>query len=424
MTRFRVLRALLLTIAVIVGLGLLGALALRIYGAHRLAKASERYEREVGSLSLDDFVRPKISVEHNAVTWLRPGVLAAVFFPGETDLIGSLSAKSFSAWTPDDAAELETILLRNRPSIELLDRARGMKSSNWDIPYEKGSTAKIPDLLAAIRAARLLNARGRLALGRGDRETALLSVEALGALARSHETESATIMVLIGIAIEKYHLALVHELATSALTTPAELDRLDASLCGENLTDAVRRSLRSNAAAVVHDLDAHSALEGFDGAIPRKLEGVLAHLVAAAVIEGHLAAEKHLGAPIKVPFVDAGEEYREAGWFKHLTLVYGTNSASASARACAIASARDLARLAIALRREAFATGRYPPSLPAIDGVPSDDPLTGGPRAYDVRADGSAEIRTSTTVEIFRSITPGGQLFFDALYRWTLPAPH
>ena len=80
-----------------------------------------------------------------------------------------------------------------------------------------------------------------------------------------------------------------------------------------------------------------------------------------------------------------------------MPVVIGGNLDSASARATATASARNLARLAIALRREALATGRYPPTLPSIDGVPTDDPLTGGPRAYDVRADGSAELRSTTT---------------------------
>ena len=64
-----------------------------------------------------------------------------------------------------------------------------------------------------------------------------------------------------------------------------------------------------------------------------------------------------------------------------------------------------------------------PDLLPAFDGVPADDPLTGGPRANDDHADGSAELRSTTTMEIIRSISPGGPLFYESLYTWALPAP-
>jgi hypothetical protein len=424
MNRFRVLKALLVTIAAVIGIGLLGVLAIRLYGAHRLARVTERYEREVGSLSVYGFARKKIPVEQNAVTWQRPGVLAAVFFPDDSSLVGSLSAKRFSAWTAEDTSKLETILARNGPSLELLDRARGIKASNWDIPYQLGTTAKIPNLLAAINAAKMLNARGRLALGRGDRERALASAEALGSLARSHEQESALIVVLIGLVIEKLQLALVNEITSSALATPAELDRLEASLCDEDLTSAVRRSIRSSAAAIAHDVDAQPALGDDHGVIPRSLVSALANVVAAAAVESHGDADRAVGAPIRAPLPTIDPANRKGGWWQHLLASYGANYESVLPRATATASARDLARLAIALRREALVSGSYPAIPPAIHGVPADDPLTGGPRAYVVNGNGSAELGSTTTVEIVRSITPGTQLSYDALYKWALPAPH
>ena len=421
MNRFRVLKALLVTIAIVAGLGLLGVLALHAYGAHRLTDVSKRYEREVGPLSVRAFVRPKVAVEKNAVTWQRPGVLAAVFFPGDQALVGSLSAKRFATWAAEDTAKLETILERNRPAIELLDHARRMKASNWEIPYEQGSSAKLPNLLAAINAAKLLVARGRLALGRGDGETAIASAETLGSLARSHEAESATIMLWIGLAIEKLHLALVHEFATSSLTTPEELERLEVSLCDEDLPRAARQALRSNAAAIAHDVDSAAIDLEIHGAIHRQIASALGKLVAAAAIESHRDVEKAVGAPIRAPLDDV--EKRHAGWWEHLVATYRVNSTSVAARATATASARDLARLAIALRRQAFVQGRYPATLPAIDGVPADEPLTGGPRVFEVHADGSAELRSTTTVEIVRSISPGLPVFFESLYTWKLPAP-
>lgn len=429
MSQFRVLKALLVAFAVVCGLSLFGALALHAYGAHRLANVSRRYEREVGPLAVQALVRPKVPVEANAVTWQRPGVLAVVYFPGDQTLVGSLAVRPFATWTPQETAGLEMILERNKPAIELLEHARTMKASNWEIPYAQGSTAKLPNLLAAINAAKLLVARGRLALGRGHRETAFASAEAVGALSRSHEAESLTYVLMIGLVIEKLQLGLVHELATSALTTPNELDRLEASLCDEDLTNAVRQSIRGSAAAIAHDVDSTSTLGeihgAIHGAIRRTIESALRSVVAAAAIESHRDAEKHFGVPVQAPLGDADDANRTGGWWwwTHLIPAYGANFESVSARTTATASARDFARLAIALRREALVTGRYPATLPAIPGVPPDDPLTGNPRAYDVRADGSVELRSTARVEIVRSIAPGSPLSFDALYRWALPAP-
>lgn len=423
MSRFRVLKALLVTIAAICAVGLVASLVIRAYGAHRLASASKRYEREVGSLSLNDFARPRIAAEKNAVTWLRPGVLAAVYFADDTSLVGSLSAKRFPTWTAEETAKLEAILERNEPAITLLERSRGMKATNWDISYELGTTAKIPNLLAAINAAKMLNARGRLALGRGDTETALTSAETLGALARSHEAESETIVLLIGLAIEKLQIALVRELAHSSFATSAELDRIEASLCDEELTRAVRRSLRYNATASAHDLDVESKPGDSRAVILRPIAGALDTLVATAVIDSHRDAENAVGKPIRAPLGGREAEERDWGWWKRLLDVYRTDVGAVSARATATASARDLTRLAIALRRRALIDGRYPANLPAVDSVSATDPLSGEPRVYEVKADGSVELRSNTTREIVRSITPGAQLSYESLYTWVLPAP-
>jgi len=298
-----------------------------------------------------------------------------------------------------------------------------MKASNWEIPYEQGSTAKLPNLAAAVDAAKMLVARGRLALGRGDRETAIATAETLGSLARSHEAENSPIVLLIGLFVERLQIALVHELAASTLTAPGEIDRLEASLCDEDLTRAVRRSVRGNAAAIVHDVDSESIAWEIHGAIHRSIQRALRKVIAAAVIESHQDLEKHFGDPVQAPLVDAGEENRNGGWWKHVISALGATFDSVSARATATASARNLAQLAIALRREALATGRYPERLPAIAGIPENDPLTGGPRVYEVRADGSAELRSTTTAEIVRSISFGSERFFESLYRFTLPAP-
>jgi hypothetical protein len=343
-------------------------------------------------------------------------------FPGDSSLVGALSAKRFSAWSAEDTTKIEPILARNQPAIELLERARGLKESNWEIPYEQGSAARLPNLLAAINAAKLLNARGRYALGRGQLETAVASAEALGALARSHEAEGATIVLVIGLAIEKLQIALVQEIVLSPVTTRAELDRVEASLCDEDLTRALRRSIRASASAIAIDFDPESALGDIDGVIQRRIARALGDVFAAAMIESYQNADRHLGEPIQAPLPRA-EDGRENRWWKRLLADSGANLENVSTRATATASARELAHLALALRRIALDDGRYPAGLPAIEGVPVTDPLTGGPREYVVHGDGSAELRSRTSVEIVKSIAPASQLSYEALYVWELPAP-
>jgi len=466
MTAFRIVKFLLVTAAIVVAVVVIAALSLRLYGGLRFYDAAERYEAEVGPLAVATFVRPPIPEEDNAVTWLRPGVLAVVLFPPDRGVVGTLAAKPFAAWSPDDAGKLDAILERNKAAIELLERARGMKRSNWEIHYDEGSAAKLPNLLAALNASKLLAARGRAALARGDRDTALRSVETLGALARSHEAESATIMLVIGLAIERLELALVHELIASPAASPAELVRSEAALCDEDLAKALRRSLRGSAAALVNDLNVRPAIRDeftshVHGAIHRRLAGILTKLLASAALEAHRDAEKSLGAPVRAPLDDEPAEDRKPSLWQRLHAAVGLNGGavpapasptassrdaarqaitksslwqgmydlvspnleSVSARATATASSRELAMLAIALRKEASASGRYPEALPAISGIPERDPLTGDPRAYALRADGSAEVRATTTPEIVRSIFPVGQIAFDALYTWTLPRP-
>jgi len=423
MNPFRVVKYLLVVLAVFVGLGLAGALAVHLYGAHRLATTSRRFEREVGPLSVQALMRPALPVEGNAVTWLRPGVLAVVFFPGDQALVGSLSAKPFADWGAGDAGKLDAILDRSKPALTLLERARGMKESNWDIPYQEGTTAKIPNLLAAMNAAKLLTARGRLALGRGDRETAIAAAETLGVLARSHEAESASIVLLIGLAIEKLQIALVHEILSAPSASAAELDRLGASSCDKDLTSAMRESLRGSAVAVGHDVGGGSWLMEVHNAAYRRVARLFRSAVTAAAIEAHRDAEKDLGRPIRAPLGDTPADDGDATWWKSIVGPIGPNLASMSARATATASARDLSRLSIALRRAAIAGGRYPLTLPAIEGVAAIDPLSGETRVYEVHADGSAELRSTTNAEIVRSIFPVGQIAFESLYRWTLPAP-
>ena len=71
MNRFRVVRILLVVFAAVAGLGLLGVLALHIYGAYRLSSVTKRYEREIAPLSMLTSIRPRIAIEDGIVRFAR-----------------------------------------------------------------------------------------------------------------------------------------------------------------------------------------------------------------------------------------------------------------------------------------------------------------------------------------------------------------
>jgi hypothetical protein len=424
MTRFRLLRRFLLVSAIAVVAALAASLALRVYAGHRLKVATERFQREAGSLDLASFTRPEVPDEENAATWIGAGMSAVVLFGDETELVGTLAQKRFETWPSGDVSKLDAILDRNGPALELLDRARGRRRSNWKIPYRDGISAKLPNLLAALHATKLLTAKVRLALGHGDRDTAIAGVEALGAMARSLESEPSLIVLLIGTAIEKYQITAIHEIIASPITTADEMVRLADALCVDDLTTAMRSALRANAAGVVNELHWGTIVRETPSVVPRWIALGIADLCAATAIDTTVAAQPRLGQPVAVPLLpeDSAGSSR-LGWWQELVASYGPNVADTAARMTATSSARQLARLAIALRHDAIVAGHYPVGVPVVPGVATADPLTGGARIYALLPDGSAEIRSTTTDEILRSIFPTGMISFDGQYRWPLPAP-
>jgi len=416
MSRYRVVRGLLIGLAILAGLVMATSLSVLAYGGGRLRAASARFEREVGPLNLLGFARPRIPDERNAVTWLRPGVLAMVLFGSDRSLVGTLASKTSSEWTPKDVTDFEPLAERNEPGRQILERARGLTESNWNIPYENGNAAKLPDLLAAMNAGKLVAAHGRLAMRRGDRATALTDAETLGALARSHQRESATIVLLIGAALERIQLGLVKELVTDPGIGPAELDRLDAALSDVDLGRAFQVASRGESAALVHDIvESDSFSKEMPRVVPRSLVIGLSKLAVAAALESRYPIVPSLVAPITSPITDPAEGYNSRSWWQRIAEGYNPNLRSTFARGTGTMSARQLARLAIVLRRDALASGSYPAAF-----TTPVDPLTGAPYALEPKA-GGIELRSTTTPEILQSIYPIGPALNAQLYAWSLP---
>jgi hypothetical protein len=414
MSGFVLVKRTLIAFAGLAGFVLFVSLGARVYGAVKLDKASARFEREVGPLNLLTFVRPELPPEENAVTWLRPGVLAIVLFPQDRAVLGKVSGKATAEWTVEERDALGRILERNELALGILARARSLRQSNWDVSYEKGNDAKLPDLLAAVNAGKLVAARGRLALERGDREAALESVEILGTLARSHQREQVTIMLLIGVALERLQLGLVQAIVSSPTVDAGELSRLQATLCDLDLTDALQNGLRGEAAAMLHSIQEDALQNEIPRIVPKALAVGVTQLLMAAALDARRTVDPALFGPVRSP-LPGPKSYDDQGWWEKLTSIYGPNVASAAARGTATRSARELARLAIVLRRDALVRGSYPTTF-----VTPTDPLTGEPFVFNGSRSG-AELRSATTPEIVQSIFPVSGPLNAQLYSWTLP---
>jgi hypothetical protein len=415
MTRDRVVLAVLIGIAIVFGLALFASLGLRAAGSMKLRSATARFEKEVGPLTLLDLVKRRVPEERNVVTFLRPGVLSVVLMTNDRATVGTLTTKPTVEWTPEDLASLDPLLERNAPSFVILSRALGLTESNWEVPYEKGNEAKLPNLLAAMNAGKLLSARGRAALVGGDRETAVESAEILGTMASSYEQEPATIILLIGSALERIQLGLVREIVMAPGVSDEQLARVERSLPRIDLDKTFRNALRGSSAALIQSI--HSDETPNDLPVPRAFVIGLGDLLAAQALDDSMRLEPQLAGPIKTPLPDAAEAYNKArgGWWKLVVAAWGPNVGNGRARGTGTRSARMLAQLAIGLRREALANGAYPakPAIPV-------DPLSGDPFLYESGAAG-ASLRSTTTHEILKSIYTMGSPLTDQLYSWPLP---
>ena len=415
---YGVIRGLLVGVAVVFGLALCASLGIRAAGAMKLSSTTARFEKEVGSLSLLDFVKRRIPPERNAVTWLRPGVLAVVLMNNDRAIVGALSTKPSREWTAKDFSDLDPLLERNEPAFTLLRRAQGMPESNWEVPYEKGNEAKLPDLLAAMNAGKLLAARGRAALARGDLETAVASAETLGTMAASYEEEPATIILLIGSALERQQLGLVREIVMAPNVDGERLERLERSLPRVDLDKAFRDVLRGESASLIQSVHGDDIGKDFPSLVPRGVVAGLGDLLVSRALADSMTLEPAMSGPIKSPLPDARQIYEEAagrGWWRKAVAAYGPNIGSGRARGTGTLSARLLAQLAIGLRRDALANGSYPtkPAVPV-------DPLSGDAFVFEIGT-GGASVRSTTSPEILNSIFLTGSPLTAQLYSWSLP---
>ena len=379
----RIRRGLGLALAGLVLVVLVGSLILRVTGQVRLERAIERFEARHGSIDVlaqgHRSNPPKIPSDENAAAWFRAGASAIVWSKSDETLVGASDWISLADLQPDELQQLQQVLDEQAAARSLFHRGAGCTRSNWQIPYKKGVSADIPDLLEIMWGARLLRLEASLALLDGRHEDALDSIRTMMALSRSTRDEDSLIVGLIGVAIQRTSWELAAELVSDASTDLETLESARDLAQGQDARARMHAQIRYDAGAMVGlkvpDEPGFSFFDDLLGPI------VLAHWHA-----GYLDAVSEILARTEQPAGTWEPPAREVEQGGGMGLPHPSELAKtyifAMPRAQLIDAQELLVMTALELRLTAAGGQAYPD---AVD--PHPDPLTGKALVYE-RLDG------------------------------------
>jgi hypothetical protein len=179
----------------------------RWYSTHRLERAMRRFEAEAGSLDLAAYAPPAIEDRRqNAALWLRAGADALYFDPRQSALLERRIVALGEPWPADDTAAFGALLADHAAARQLLGRAALLERSSFEIRYQDGADADIPDFLTLLRAGRLLAVECDFRQQRGETDAALAALHLLERLTAAQRSESVLIALLAGSATERLYL--------------------------------------------------------------------------------------------------------------------------------------------------------------------------------------------------------------------------
>jgi hypothetical protein len=350
--------------------------------AVRFARANDDIEAKLANLE-----RPAVAPEQNAAQWLKAGAAAVVWSKADSEAIGSASLSPSTEWSPELEAAVRVAVDRQAGALATLHRAASVEQSSYGIDYTRGLGAEMPDLLSLIKACRLLIAETRLADTDGDEDAAVIALATAGKMATTLERESSILTALIGIACERMMLLAAAETLASGhpwTGQPAFLDALEATLPTEDLADTMHRAFDAWALSNIKALAEE----------PERAEGWEPGVTAADF--ARVAAS--LNRLVETPYGTAPDRFAEGDPDAPLAELMVETKMAIPRHQAALAQ-RQLVRAAIALRRIGITDGAYPADRSLVAELTEPDPFTGRPLAYDVRQDGSAEVRLARADE-------------------------
>lgn len=404
----------LLVGAALMLIGLLAvAMGVKVAGALRLRTAESRFRADVGSLDLTSYGPASTETGREAARRLT-GAAQAIVLPQDAErnaLLGMVGT-SPGRWTPEQRSRLEAVLADNATALTLLREVPARGPVTLSIAYSQGVEAKLPNLLDAMNAAKLVHLDALLALERGEMARALGDVETLGAMASAFERESALIVGLIGIAVERQQVITVREVMADPRLRTEDVDRLRRSLPAEDLRTAFRRAMGMEAASV-----ARLVREGRPEDWRNFGEPPVPGWRAATAVAGDLIVARHLQR-VHAIVASLGAD---AAAVRSVKAQQGNDWPNLVASLPRFALADTLRRLALAsldVRRVGLREGRYPEALPSQHAT--RDLFTGATFRYARTANGAAVLEAPEAAALFEEFKLQGT---RPPFRWELPAP-
>jgi hypothetical protein len=409
MTGSRLVRSTFRVVGVVLVVALAALLAVRVYWGRRLGSAEQDLRERLGPFVASAFESPRIPDSDNGGIFLRAGAEALILLGNDKPLVNEMSTTPPESWTESQRAGLRRIVADNRPVLELLHRAVGLKQSNLGIADSAAKMARpgqIPSLLKVLSVQRLLYADSFLALQEHDLTRALTNAEAMSAMAAAMEREPLLVAELIGVACEKMLLEVIRGAAASPDLDGAGTSRLEQALVQIDLRVAWKQLL----ARVALTRLGSAASAGYEG-VEKVVDLLLPGRYDAPAIEYGVKLINAMDEPY-------GTDLRRTA----IATPFATPElVRAAARNQVVLSQRRLARIALGLRRQAMDTGAYPSSLNSFTEASEKDPFTGGQLVYTVHADGSARLSVPDGEKLWDQANP--QVHNPGPFTWELPAP-
>jgi len=327
-------------------------------------------------------------------------------WPGEVELQNGTLVRTDEEdrrLTPEELAELKTIVAGHQEILDLLREAARRPGYNSPLDYSEGITLELPHLAPAMDLAGLARLAAELAASEGDPASAVDRWIACRPLARWATDEPCLVCQLVALRIEGLACDSIERSLAAADFTDGQLARLQAALDvprtpreqlllalqGEiAMYTTITRNWLGEMPPDAADL-AGPGQARFHG--PARLWLRADQLACLRYYRRCLEAIQDAAAPTRVsckPMIE------QIPWYAAITRMLVPSFDQACRAMWRGQARRRVARWGIALRRHRLATGSYPDALadvgPAIvHGLPEPtDPFTAEPLVYRRDGDG------------------------------------
>jgi hypothetical protein len=397
--------------AVVVGI-LVALLAAQAYANRQVEQARVRFEAEAGPLDPLQYAPPAVARLENAATWYLAASHALVLDDADTEILGHAGRIPLVEWDERLRLAVSGVLQRSQPARDLLRQAEGLDSSNYRIDYADTLVVDTSFLLPLLRMSRLPLAEGRLALLEGDQDGALAMARLSARLAASLRRENLLLMMLVANAVENHFLELAHDLVEGT-EDPGALQALDEELAHlDSSTLPLKTIFAGNGAGLyakmTRNLDSEFRFDRRWGSVRRFFWGWTVTLALAAPLDIY----SELAAASNLPYAEFVErlERRQMGKGGPVRKIIAAqlipNYFSAVERYQATLSARQLARLAVELRRGGLDSGAYPVDLSGLAELAAASSYTREAVSYEVRHDGTARLTYPDAIAAWEKNNP------------------